>query len=215
VIYKEETVVKDAAALHYFYFVVQGYFEVFKMDPDTLSKNVLGTIRVGQCFGEMSFLTDAPASADVYASDVVVAWVIPHAELREFILTHPEGARLALQISALVAGRLQEGNVRLLGVSTALNSYFGHVARTADLKVTALPQSGDYAEMEIPEQVFNGISIMALGLNDVGLLTPARREMVRQKIESREIDVIPWLELTDRGLRLKIRLKYGNIPSPK
>ncbi len=215
IVYKDEEVIHDGNPIQHFYFVVQGYFEVFKMDPDTQRRNVLGTIRVGQCFGEMSFLTNAPASADVHASDMVVAWAIPHSDLREFILSNSEGAKLALQISALVADRLQQGNLRLLGVSTALNSYFGHVARTTDLKVTSLPQSGDYASMEIPEEIFNGISIMALGLNDVGLLTPARREIVRKKIESHEVEVVPWLELTETGLHLKIRLKYGSIPAPK
>ncbi|MDD2706924.1 MAG: cyclic nucleotide-binding domain-containing protein [Verrucomicrobiae bacterium] len=206
--YHRELVVADAGAIDYFFYIIKGNFEVSKVNPETKKKCVLATIGEGQCFGEMSFLTAAMASANVMANDEVVAWAIPHDSLRRFMETRPGGVRLGLNVATLLARRIQEGNTRLMGMSSTLSAYFGAKARESDAKAMESPQSADHAEMEIPDEVFDRFVREALGLGPDATLTEEHRELIRAKIESNQVDIVPWLEQGGSGRRLKVRLKF-------
>ncbi|MDD2709666.1 MAG: cyclic nucleotide-binding domain-containing protein [Verrucomicrobiae bacterium] len=118
--YSREPVVTDGSEIKCFYYIVEGMLEVTKMNPATQKTHVLASIGKGQCFGEMSFLTGAPASADVAAGENVVVWVIPHEKLRQFIETKNGGVKLGLNIATLLAQRMQENNQRLMGLGSTL-----------------------------------------------------------------------------------------------
>jgi CRP-like cAMP-binding protein len=213
--YHRELVVADAHEIQYFFYIVKGNFEVSKVSPETKKKTVLATIGEGQSFGEMSFLTGAMASANVMANDEVVAWAIPHASLRQFIETHPGGVRLGLNIATQLAHRIQEGNTRLMGMTATLSAYFGATARASEDKTREAPQATDHAEMEIPDEVFDGFARDCLGLRPEESLTEAHRDQIRAKIETNEVDIVPWLEKGGSGQRLKVRLKFVADQAPR
>lgn len=205
--YNRELVVADGHPLEHFFYIVKGGFEVSKVSAETKKKTILATINEGQCFGEMSFLTQAPASANVTAETEVIAWAIPHASLRQFIETHPGGVRLGLNIATLLARRIQEGNTRLMGISATLSAYFGNAARTSTQRVLQAPQTGDSAEMEIPDEVFDDFARDSLQLAEGTELTDEQRDAVRKRVASNELDIVPWLE-GGRGKSLTVRLKF-------
>ncbi len=213
--YNRELVVADGHSHDYFFYIVKGSFEVSKVNPETKARTMLASINEGQCFGEMSFLTKAPASANVTAEGEVIAWAIPHASLRQFIEMHPGGVRLGLNIATLLAHRIQEGNTRLMGLGSTLSAYFGYAARTSDQKVLQPPQTGDSTEMEIPDEVFDEFVRHSLGLERGAGLVDEQRETVRARIASNELDIVPWLE-TGRGRKLTVRLKFMHeLPAPR
>ena len=207
--YDEELVTADAQPLQYFFFVIQGDFEVLKVEPETGKKHALAAIGAGECFGEMSFFTRAPASANVVAMGRAVCWAIPHESLRRFIESHEGGATLAINVATLLARRVQEGNTRLVGLSASLSAYFGKAGHAADSKRPEAPQTDDHADMEIPDDVFESFARDVLGLRPDAKLTDDLRNTVRSRIESNEVDIVPWLERGQRGRPLKVRLKFA------
>ena len=206
--YDHELVTADGHPLDYFFFIIQGDFEVLKIDPETGKKHALATIGEGQCFGEMSFFTRAPASANVVAMGKTVCWAIPHESLRQFIESHEGGASLAINVATLLARRVQEGNTRLVGLSASLSAYFGTAARAADPKTPEAPQTADHADMEIPDDVFDDFARDVLGIKEGAELTADQRAGIRSKIEANEVDIVPWLERGQCGQPLKVRLKF-------
>lgn len=211
--YHRELVVADASEIQYFFYIIKGDFEVSKVNAETKKKCVLATIGEGQSFGEMSFLTGAMASANVMANDEVVAWAIPHDSLRQFAQTHPGGVRLSLNIATLLAKRIQEGNTRLMGMTSTLSAYFGVKAWAAEGATMEAPQASEHAEMEIPDEVYDRFARETLGLRPDEPLTEEHRARIRAKIEANEVDIVPWLEQGGSGRRLKVRLKFVEEPS--
>ena len=206
--YHQELVVADSQAVGHFFFIVEGGFEVSRINPDHGRPVVLANINDGQCFGEMSFLTGAPASANVMAAGHVTCWAIPHEALRGFISSHPGGAALAVNVAALLARRVQEGNTRLLGMNSTLSAYFGHAARVSDARTMEAPRTGEAAEMEIPDEIFDVFAREVLNKPQAEPLTQRERATVRSKVESNEVDIVPWLEQGQRGKHLRVRLKF-------
>jgi CRP-like cAMP-binding protein len=205
--YEQEIVTASGQQLEYLFFIIQGKFEVSNVEPKSGKKVVLATIGEGQCFGEMSFFTGSPASANVIAVGSVISWAIPHATLREFIEDHRGGALLAMNIGALMANRVQEGNSRLMGLSATLSAYFGHQARVSNKKKVNAPRTNQAAEMEIPDEIFDEFVKETLKLKSVEEITSEQREQVRAKIEADKIDIVAWLEKAERSDQLKMRLK--------
>ena len=211
--YQDELVTADGDTPGYFFFIIQGVFEVDKLNVETKKKTVLATIHKGECFGEMSFFTGAPASANVVAVGKVICWAIPHHSLRDYISSHTGGARLAIQIASLLARRVQEGNVRLLNMNSTLSAYFGNVARTSSAHTLESPRSNEPAEMEIPDEVFDQFARESLSIPENEPLTAEQRLLIRQQIENNQIDIVPWLEHRHRGEPLKMRLKFVAEPA--
>lgn len=203
--YEQELVAATGQDLKYFFYIVKGKFEVSKVDSDTGKKVFLANISEGECFGEMSFFTSAPASANVIAQGKVTCWAIPHETLREFILDHKGGTLLAINIGSLLALRVQESNSRIIGMTASLSAYFGHQARTN--KKVAVPKSGGSAEMEIPDDVFDVFVRQCLKLDASAEVTDDQRAGIRTKIERNELDIVPWLENGKHNQNLKMRLK--------
>jgi CRP-like cAMP-binding protein len=206
--YYQEPVLSDGHDIGYFFYILRGVFEVSKVDPKTDKKHVLTSLGLGQCFGEMSFLSGAPASANVMAIGRVICWAMPHDALRKFIESHSGGSRLALNIAGHLARRVLDGNTRLMGISSSLSAYFGRKARMDESHSMHAPQSNDLAEMEIPDEVMDGFVRETLELSPSDPVSDEQRDQVRAQIENNEADIIPWLEKGALGKNLKVRLKF-------
>lgn len=212
--YVNELVAADGAELGYFFYIISGEFEVSKIEPETRKKHVLARIGAGQSFGEMGFLTGAPASANVMAAGTTVCWAIQHDALRRFIDSGPGGTRLAMNIALLLARRVQDGNTRLLGLSSSLSAYFGQQERAAQRRAVEAPRSSDHAEMEIPDEVFDAFARQTLALPADQPLTEDQQAEVRSRIEKGQVDIVPWLERGGTGRPLSVRLKFVESVAP-
>ncbi|MCX8104219.1 MAG: cyclic nucleotide-binding domain-containing protein, partial [Candidatus Bipolaricaulota bacterium] len=80
-----------------FYLVLEGQVEVRK------GQKVLAKLSVGDYFGEMALILDAPRSADVVAVQKTKCLMITRWELRSIISSYPD---VALKIIAELARRL-------------------------------------------------------------------------------------------------------------
>jgi len=112
--YAREMISREEEPIHFFSFVVHGVVDITKLMPSTGREAILASLVKGQCFGEMSLLLDAPASANVVAREEVVTWVVRHAVLRHYFCQNAEGGRLIGNIAALLAQRLVQTNRRLV-----------------------------------------------------------------------------------------------------
>lgn len=118
----DEVIVADGMDQHYLYIIVQGEVEIFKFRKLTgkdkeEEKQVFSTLTVGECFGEMAFLSGGLSSANVGAKGKVVIWRMSHENLLRFIDDCTGGSQLVLNIAATLSVRVQDGNRRLLDIT--------------------------------------------------------------------------------------------------
>lgn len=86
--------------------LLEGRMEVTRIKGD--SELVIGVLKKGESFGEMSIIDPAKASATVRSLEPSLIWRIRRADLDDFILRNPDaGLRLLWQISALLVKRLR------------------------------------------------------------------------------------------------------------
>ena len=91
-----------------FYIVLSGTVEVYL---ESLDKKVVATRSVGEFFGEMSLLLDAPRSASIRALEDTLLFVVERSNLQPILQRHPE---LADHISDELS--LRSDSLRALGV---------------------------------------------------------------------------------------------------
>ncbi|MEL7332665.1 MAG: cyclic nucleotide-binding domain-containing protein [Cyanobacteria bacterium J06560_2] len=91
-----------------FYIVLSGAVEVYL---EQLDQKVVATRGVGEFFGEMSLLLDAPRSASIRAIEETLLFVVERSNLQTILQRHPE---LADHISAELSER--SDSLRALGV---------------------------------------------------------------------------------------------------
>ncbi|MEL7227538.1 MAG: cyclic nucleotide-binding domain-containing protein, partial [Cyanobacteria bacterium J06576_12] len=101
-----------------FYIVLSGSVEVYL---EKLDRKVVATRGVGEFFGEMSLLLDAPRSASIRAMEETLLFVVERSNLQPILKRHPE---LADHISAELSSR--SDSLRVLGIQvggedTAIN----------------------------------------------------------------------------------------------
>jgi CRP-like cAMP-binding protein len=87
-----------------FYLILEGRVEVRK------GQKVLAKLGVGDYFGEMALILDAPRSADVVATQKTKCLMITRWELRGIISSYPD---VALKMMAELARRLSATNQAL------------------------------------------------------------------------------------------------------
>jgi len=112
--YRQEFITREDETVSFFAFVVHGSVDITKVMPSTGREAILASLVSGQCFGEMSLLLGAPASANVVARETAVTWVIRHSVLRHYFCTNAEGGKMMANIAALLAQRLVQTNQRLV-----------------------------------------------------------------------------------------------------
>jgi CRP-like cAMP-binding protein len=87
--------------------VAEGQVEVVRASPDGHAETVLAVLGPGDCFGEMSLLTDQPTSAAVRARTLCTLFTLTRPQLERLLNNSPELARV---FSQLLAERLRTLN---------------------------------------------------------------------------------------------------------
>ncbi|MEM0896382.1 MAG: cyclic nucleotide-binding domain-containing protein [Verrucomicrobiota bacterium] len=103
---KGEVAVEQGERQDSLFVILEGRMEVTRVKGE--SELVIGVIKRGESFGEMSIIDPAKASATVRAIEPVLLWRIRRGDLDDFILRNPDrGLRLMWKISALLVERLR------------------------------------------------------------------------------------------------------------
>jgi CRP-like cAMP-binding protein len=87
-----------------FYLILDGQVEVRK------GKKSLAKLKVGEFFGEMALLDEAPRSADVVALEKTKCSMLTRWDVRGLVAAHPD---IALKLMAELARRLRNTNQAL------------------------------------------------------------------------------------------------------
>ncbi|MBT6957905.1 MAG: cyclic nucleotide-binding domain-containing protein [Opitutae bacterium] len=125
---EDEIIVADDTEQKYLYIIVEGEMEIFKFregaEPDSPNeRQVFSTLDAGNCFGEMAFLSAGIASANVWAKGRAILWRMSHEILLNYVEECKGGSQLVLNIAATLSKRVQEGNRRLLDVTSRIGNH--------------------------------------------------------------------------------------------
>jgi CRP-like cAMP-binding protein len=93
------------------YIVARGSFGIFACSPDSLRERRLGTLRAGDCFGEMALLTGEARSATVRADAEGELLELDRSRFVELMRREPE---IALAIAAWLSRRLRATDQTIL-----------------------------------------------------------------------------------------------------
>lgn len=205
--------VRAATAPGALFIVLEGLMEVVSPRTD----EVLATLGPGEIFGEMSYVQQQPASADVRARENSLLLVIGTGALEALVHSDPAfGVRFHRALGATLAARLRVSNDRL-DRALALGSDAGTVAdtdavaqlfaRLADMKAElvavdreALKARGLMAD-ETVTRVRQGFTTLVHEMNTVvsGLDDEAQRARVGARLQA---ELLPYVLLSDMGERM-------------
>lgn len=101
-----ETLIREAVNQPYFYFVLKGMLSVRRTSDDGV-ESVVAVISAGESIGEMTMMSNGPASATVVTLEPCHLWRISHEELMKFISeNHETGNKILLALLSTVSERL-------------------------------------------------------------------------------------------------------------
>jgi len=113
-LYAGDHIIHEGATDNTLYVLLNGMAEVRAPGRKTPS---LGIIGAGDTFGEIGFLTTVPRTADVIATTYCEVLVLSGQFLEQFVTAEPDiGARVLLNLSRELAGRLAMANQRIVAV---------------------------------------------------------------------------------------------------
>ena len=92
----------------------------------------------------MAFFGEGKATANVKAKERSLLWRLSHGNLMEYLNEYKGAGQMCLNLAAILAHRLKEGNTRLNGLAGGLSTYFGLKSQLLDQEVET-PVSGDPA----------------------------------------------------------------------
>jgi CRP-like cAMP-binding protein len=101
-----QAAIQQGQAQDALYFVISGILHAQRSEGS--SPVLVGTIKAGECFGEVNIFDPAEASATVVAVEAAQLWLISREELEAFVSTYPQAANhLLVNIATQLAGRLR------------------------------------------------------------------------------------------------------------
>lgn len=99
-----EVIIRRGDRGNHLYLITDGEVEVVTEDANKVEK-VLGTLKGGECFGEMSLLTGDPVSATIRARTGVSLLAVEKQDFEAFLAANPS---LTLYFTRLLADRLRK-----------------------------------------------------------------------------------------------------------
>ena len=194
---KDEIIVADDTEQKYLYIIVDGEMEIFKFregaEPGSPNeRQVFSTLDAGNCFGEMAFLSAGIASANVWAKGSAVLWRMSHEMLLKYVEECKGGSQLVLNIAATLSMRVQEGNRRLLDVTSRIGNHLDRLKNsgsenTKELEAELASLMKAYQGMEASrhEEDFKPL-LLAAGLGVAGVLFGAWKFFEKPPVEENQ-----------------------------
>jgi len=194
----------------FLYVVIKGSVRVFKTHFRSGREQPLADLYEGECFGEMAFLGEGKATAGVKARERALLWRLSHGTLLQYLSEYKGAGQMCLNLSAILAHRLKEGNSRLNGLAGGLSAYFGlsHLINTSNIE---LPSTGDPAEFEIPASVMDDFVRETLRMDEDEVVSMEAIQLVQEMIDDEKVDLVGWLDAGSAGHRLKMKIKFAQV----
>jgi CRP-like cAMP-binding protein len=196
----------------FLYVVIRGSVRVYKTHFRSGKEHALADLYEGECFGEMAFLGEGKATAGVKARERSLLWRLSHENLMEYLTEYKGAGQMCLNLSAILAHRLKEGNSRLNGLAGGLSAYFGLDYKIHN-DVVDVPSTGDPAEFEIPASVMDSFVRETLRMDQEEVVSQEAVELVQEMLEEGKVDLISWLDAGSAGHRLKLKVKLAEVDS--
>lgn len=103
---RRETIISRGDMVSHLYFIVEGRVEVL-LDLPNKRRQLIRTMSIGESFGEIPLLTDAPSKVTFRAGDPLTTLCLPRAKFKDIIMHHPK-------ILSLVSALLKSANTMTL-----------------------------------------------------------------------------------------------------
>ena len=206
----DQTILAPEQEQPFLYVVIKGSVRVFKTHFRSGREQPLADLYEGECFGEMSFLGEGKATAGVKARERSLLWRLSHGTLLQYLSEYKGAGQMCLNLSAILAHRLKEGNTRLNGLAGGLSAYFGlsHLINTRDIEI---PSTGDPAEFEIPASVMDDFVRETLRMDEDEVVSLEAIKLVQEMIDDEKVDLVGWLDAGSAGHRLKMKIKFAQV----
>ena len=120
---EDELILETDQEQEYLYVVIQGSVHVFRKHFRSGREHPLADLFEGECFGEMAFFGEGKATANVKAKERSLLWRLSHENLMEYLNEYKGAGQMCLNLAAIMAHRLKEGNTRLAGLAGLLAGF--------------------------------------------------------------------------------------------
>ena len=194
----------------YLYVVIEGSVHVYRTHFRSGREQPLADLYEGECFGEMAFLGEGKATANIKAKQRSLLWRLSHENLMEYLSDYKGAGQMCLNLAAILAHRLKEGNTKLNGLAGGLSAYFGMKSRLPEKEVEP-PISGDAAEFELAPAIMASFVRETLRLPPGTEVYPEQIELVEEQLRNQKVDLVHWLESGASGHRLKLKLHFVDV----
>ena len=206
----DEMILETDQEQEFLYVVVQGSVHVYRTHFRSGREQPLADLFEGECFGEMAFLGEGKATANIKAKERSLLWRLDHNNLMEYLSDYKGAGQMCLNLAAILAHRLKEGNTKLNGLSGGLSAYFGLKSRLAAVDVEP-PVSADEAELELAPAIMSSFVRETLRLPPDTDVSMEQIELVEESLRNQKVDIVHWLESGASGHRLKLKLHFVDI----
>ena len=207
---EDELILETEQEQEHLYVVIQGSVHVFRKHFRSGREHPLADLFEGECFGEMAFFGEGKATANVKAKERSLLWRLSHENLMEYLNEYKGAGQMCLNLAAILAHRLKEGNTRLNGLAGGLSTYFGLKSQLLGQEVET-PVSGDPAEFELPPSIMDSFVRETLRLPSGDEVLPEQTALVQDMLENEKVDLVRWLEDGASGHRLKLKLHFVEV----
>ena len=181
---KNTVIINEGDEASSLFIILSGAVKVFLSNPDG-KEIIINTQGIGEHFGELALLDDAPRSASVMTTDKSAIGVISKTDFRSLLTRHTDlGLKLIVELTRRV--RLLSENIKTL----ALMDVYGRVAKTLL----------DLAEEDNGQLVIHNRPTQQEIANRIG----ASREMVARILK--DLSTGGYITITGKQLIIKEKL---------
>jgi CRP-like cAMP-binding protein len=127
VLSEDELIANEGESQSFLYMVVSGQVDLFKMG-NSGQKEKINSLVAGSTFGEVAFLKGRISSVTAQTKGNCLLWRMDYERLLSFITVHSASAgQLCLNLAGVLAGRLVDGNQKVLEIRTELQESIKHL----------------------------------------------------------------------------------------
>jgi CRP-like cAMP-binding protein len=127
VLSEDELIANEGESQSFLYMVVSGQVDLFKMG-NSGQKEKINSLVAGSTFGEVAFLKGRISSVTAQTVGNCLLWRMDYERLLSFIIVHSASAgQLCLNLAGVLAGRLVDGNQKVLEIRTELQESIKHL----------------------------------------------------------------------------------------
>jgi len=226
VLSENELIANEGESQSFLYMLVSGQVDLFKLG-NSGKKEKINTLVAGSTFGEVAFLKGRISSVTAQTEGNCLLWRMDYESLLSFITVHSASAgQLCLNLAGILAGRLVDGNQKVLEIQTELQESIKHlesVHSEEQLKTKALKnmqqklvsmQHGFRAN-SAKKETFGTFSIICLTvafLSTMGLIALlfSESEITIEEMEALNDEVVVLIEEKEAEVGLRKELESEN-----